>query len=347
MTGIQLPTPPTERRQQPEQPSIEYGPVAPPATATGSRSPLLIIAVMVLGTIAVVLGALLFAATTGRADGERLAADNERITADVERLTTENERLTAANEELAAEMRAWEEEFFGWEEFEPGEAVALFTAGPSEELVVERAALYTFDAEAGGLLELAVADDGYFSFELTDDAGRYVGFADIGSFPDEEFWGEGPSDRAWFVLDRDGPYQLSVYGGGMYGPPEEAAGVLLAQLHAPAGGVDLVVDVAEPYPVDGELPVHTFDGQAGQLAIVTMTSERAETLDPFVRLYGPDGALLGRDDDGAGGLDARLVVRLPEDGRYEVEADSYDYYAGRPSSRETGYTLTVELTELG
>jgi hypothetical protein len=67
----------------------------------------------------------------------------------------------------------------------------------------------TFDAEAGDLLEFAVDEDGFFSFELTNDSGRFVGFDDIGIWPDEVFWGEGRSDRAWFVLDRDGSYQLS------------------------------------------------------------------------------------------------------------------------------------------
>jgi hypothetical protein len=341
MTGIQLPTPPTDRSPDTEHPSIAVDRAAPPAPPR--QAPPLLLTIAVIVPVAV-LAALLFLTVSDRGE---LAAENERLAADNERLADDNAELVTANEELTADLAGWEEEVYGWEEFESGDPVALFTAGSIEELLVEEAARYTFDAEAGQLLEFVVTGDdgGFFFLELTDDGGRPVGFAEIGSFPIEEYGGYGPNAEAWFVFERDGAYELMVYAEGIYGPVEDPSS-LTAQLHALADGLERVVDVSEAYPTDGELPIHVFEGQAGQLAIITMTSERPESLDPFVRLYGPDGALVGQDDDGAGSLDARLVVRLPEDGIYEVEADTLDGGFGRRSSREIPYTIAVELAEL-
>ena len=339
MTGIQLPTPPTDRSHDPDHPPIAVDRAAPSAAAAATRSLLLPVAVILLGVAVVVLGAILLLTATDRAE---LRAENERLAAD-------NAELITANEELTTGLRGWEEEFFEPELFELGDPVELFTAGSVERLLVEGAARYAFAAEAGHLLEVvldASGGDGFVYLELVDDSGRFVGFADIGSFPDDGFHGYAPRDHAWFVFDRDGSYELTVHGEGSYGP-DAAPTALTAELHSFADRLERVVDVSEPYPIDGELPIHTFEGRAGQLAIVTMTSERREALDPFVRLYGPDGTLVGQDDDGAGGLDARLVVRLPEDGRYEVEADTFDGGWSRRTSRELPYTLTVELVELG
>ena len=334
MTGIQLPTSPTDRSHNPDQPPIAVDPAAPPRA---TRYLPLTVPVILLGVAVLVLGAILALTASDRA---QLRADNERLAAD-------NAELVAANEELTADVRSWESELFEPEWFELADPVTLFAAGPVARLSVDGAARYALEAEAGHLLEVVLAagdGDGFVYLELVDDGGRFVGFADIGSFPDDGFHGFGPRDHAWFVFDRDGSYELTIHPEGRY-DPEAAPTVLTAQLHALDDGLERVVDVSEPYPTGGELPIHTFEGRAGQLAIITMTSERPEALDPFVRLYGPDGTLVGQDDDGAGGLDARLVVRLAEDGRYEVEADTYDGGWSRRTSREHPYTLTVELAE--
>ncbi len=337
MTGIQLPTPPTDRSHNPDQPPTAVDRAAPQAPLTATRSLLLTVAVILLGLAVVVLGAILLLTASDRA---QLRAENERLAAD-------HTELVAANAELTAGVRDWEEEFFEPEWFELGDPVTLFAASPVEQLTVDAAALYAFEAEAGQLLEVVLAagdGDGFVYLELADDGGRFVGFADIASFPDDGFYGYATRDHAWFVFHRDGSYELTIHAEGRYGPEVDPT-ALTAQLHAPAEGLERVVDVAEPYPTDGGLPIHTFEGRAGQLAIITMTSERPEAIDPFVRLYGPDGTLVGQDDDGAGGLDARLVARLPADGRYEVEADTYDGGLSRRTSREHPYTLTVELAE--
>ena len=339
MTGIQLPTPPTDRSHDPDHPPIAADRAVPQAAAAATRSLLLTVAVILLGVAVVVLGVILLLTAADRAE---LRAENERLAAD-------NAELVTTNEELTAGLRGWEEEFLEPEWFELGDPVALFATDAVEQLSIDGAARYAFVAEPGHLLEVVLdpsGGDGFVYLELVDDRGRFVGFADIGSFPDAGWYGHVPRDHAWFILDRDGSYELTVHGEGRYGP-NAAPTALTAQLHALTDGTERVVDVSEPYPIDGELPIQTFEGRAGQLAIITMTSERPEALDPFVRLYGPTGALVGQDDDGAGGLDARLVVLLPEDGRYEVEADTFDGGWSRRPSREHPYTLTVELVDLG
>lgn len=349
MTGIHVPAPPTDRPPTSDHSRPALDGLVPPTPRADAHSRLLAIAVILLVVIAVVLGALLVSTVSERAG---LAADNARLTTENNRLLTDNERLVAANEELTAEFREWQDELFGWSEYEPGDPVELFAEGPVEQLIVDVFGTYTFDVEAGQLLELAVAGDGdaFYFVELLDDSRRFVSFAPIGSFADDGFRGYGfpeygARDHAWFLLEQEGSYELTIHGEGM-NDPDEVPAPLTAQLHLPPEESARVVDVSEPYPIDDELPIHSFEGRAGQLAIITMTSGRPEVLDPYIRLYGPDGALIGQDDDGAGNLDARLVLRLPEDGLYEIEADTYHDGFSPRNSREVPYTLTVDVVEI-
>ena len=66
--------------------------------------------------------------------------------------------------------------------------------------------------------------------------------------------------------------------------------------------------------------VYSFEGQAGQRIEIEMLSQQ---IDPYLILVGPDQEDLGQDDDGAGGRNARLDVRLPSTGTYTILANSY------------------------
>jgi len=84
----------------------------------------------------------------------------------------------------------------------------------------------------------------------------------------------------------------------------------------------------------GEIDVYYFDGTAGQEVTIEMTKSSGN-LDPYIILYRPNGSYLAYDDDGAGYPNARLVIRLPDSGRYQLNARSYASY-------QTGaYTLRV------
>ncbi len=67
--------------------------------------------------------------------------------------------------------------------------------------------------------------------------------------------------------------------------------------------------------------VYTFQGTRGQNIEVTLTSDE---FDPYVIIAGPGGFQQDNDDDvESGTTNSRLVVTLPEDGQYRVQATSY------------------------
>jgi hypothetical protein len=67
-------------------------------------------------------------------------------------------------------------------------------------------------------------------------------------------------------------------------------------------------------PVDD----YTFSGSAGQLLAISMNAT-AQGLDSYVRLVSPDGQEFYNDDSG-GTLNPMLIVTLPVDGQYTLEA---------------------------
>lgn len=77
---------------------------------------------------------------------------------------------------------------------------------------------------------------------------------------------------------------------------------------------------------------YLFEGQAGQQVIVEMSSQE---IDAYLILLDPQGRELSQDDDSGGSTNARIVMRLPEDGTYTLLANSY-------GPNEAGnYTLRV------
>jgi hypothetical protein len=66
-----------------------------------------------------------------------------------------------------------------------------------------------------------------------------------------------------------------------------------------------------------------FDGQAGEEVTISLISD---DFDAYMMLFqgaGLDGERLASDDDGAGGLNARITHTLPSSGTYTVVANSY------------------------
>jgi len=80
---------------------------------------------------------------------------------------------------------------------------------------------------------------------------------------------------------------------------------------------------------------HTVTFRAGAVYVIEMTSPDFRRVDPFLRLEGPQGALLADDDDSGGELNARIIHRAAAPGRHTVIATTFD-------PRQTGaYTLRV------
>lgn len=68
-----------------------------------------------------------------------------------------------------------------------------------------------------------------------------------------------------------------------------------------------------------------FDGFAGETVEITMIALE-EGLDPILRLYGPDNALIEENDDidlGGGNRNSRITASLPSEGQYRIEAAAF------------------------
>ena len=90
----------------------------------------------------------------------------------------------------------------------------------------------------------------------------------------------------------------------------------------------------------GEIDRYYFDGTADQEITIEMTKSSGN-LDPYIILYRPNGSYLFYDDDGAGYPNARLVIRLPDSGRYNIRAKSF-------ASHQSGaYILRVTASSSG
>lgn len=84
-------------------------------------------------------------------------------------------------------------------------------------------------------------------------------------------------------------------------------------------------------------------GAAGQMISARMFFLGNDSLDPFLKVWAPDGRLLAENDDGLGiGTSSFLSVRLPRDGVYRVEATRYGSTEGRYALRvERGFQAAV------
>ena len=71
----------------------------------------------------------------------------------------------------------------------------------------------------------------------------------------------------------------------------------------------------------GERDVFAVDLEANTIYEIALTGDTL--IDPYLRVFDPDGNLLAENDDGDDGLDSLLRLNIPETGRYYVVADSY------------------------
>lgn len=87
----------------------------------------------------------------------------------------------------------------------------------------------------------------------------------------------------------------------------------------------------------------SFTGTSGSAVEITMVA-LAESLDPVLRLYGPDGALIEENDDFdiEQSRNARVTAILPAEGQYRIEAASF---AGSTGPFEISLTFPSVLTD--
>jgi len=94
----------------------------------------------------------------------------------------------------------------------------------------------------------------------------------------------------------------------------------------------------ETLPFDGSyIDRWTFSGQAGEILTVVMRSDQFDSYLLLGEAVGSDVAIGIENDDGGGGLDARIEFELPYTGTFVILANSF-------SPGETGdYTLEVDV----
>jgi len=107
----------------------------------------------------------------------------------------------------------------------------------------------------------------------------------------------------------------------------------------PANDSTLLLDVSGA--LDGVEAEYTFDAQAGDTIIATLSSA---DFDSFLLLRGPDGIELASNDD-FNGLDSQIgPLPLPESGEYTLVVSSYAMY--EDSSISGDFTLQVHAVTL-
>lgn len=166
-------------------------------------------------------------------------------------------------------------------------------------------------------------------------------------------------DPAFAELQRDPAGQVveedlaatGIYFVGLALAGDSPAGTYAVRLSGSAGDVaggDEALPLAYGDAMQGNLdddhPAdrYRFQGRTNDQVIIRMQAA-GRGLDPFLYLYGPEGEIIGQDDDGAGAPDAELAVVLPADGQYTVVASRF---GGANGASAGGYTLALEGTRV-
>ena len=94
-------------------------------------------------------------------------------------------------------------------------------------------------------------------------------------------------------------------------------------------------------PDDALLEVWSLEGRAGQRVTIDLYSS---DFDAYLYLVGPGFDETLRDDDGAGGCDARLATTFLENGTFSVVASSQDGGAACTFSSGSGGRFDIRVT---
>jgi CHAT domain-containing protein/Flp pilus assembly protein TadD len=119
-------------------------------------------------------------------------------------------------------------------------------------------------------------------------------------------------------------------------PPAQAEAMRVAQSvpeFEPLTIVGVLDENSEVLDDGSFFNVHPFEGLAGQIVVIDLVSN---DFDASLLLRSPDDVLIALDDDGGGGINARITLTLPTAGTYSILANSF-------AAGETGnYQLTVQ-----
>src|SRR5262249_40149740 len=80
-------------------------------------------------------------------------------------------------------------------------------------------------------------------------------------------------------------------------------------------------DAADPAKPGSRLKTYPIKLEAGKTYSIQLNSD---AFDAFLRLLDPAGKVVAEDDDGGGGLNARIDYRAPAAGTYRIAVTSFD-----------------------
>ncbi len=196
---------------------------------------------------------------------------------------------------------------------------------------------YRLEAEAGQQLELTLQS---FEFDtylyLVGPSGEHVA-------TDDDGFGVGTNSRIQTTLQAPGTYTVLVSSYGRF----EAGGYELTvteEFSARPVGQPLTVGTSvsgaltgddESDSGGGRRDRYTFEIAAGQEVVASVTSAEFDT---YLSLTGPEGFVIGEDDDSGGGLNSLLSRVATVSGAYEIAVSSY-------GGGDGAYELRVDVEE--
>lgn len=198
-------------------------------------------------------------------------------------------------------------------------------------------ATYSIDAHAGDELTFSVTSDAFDSYLTLLDAGG----ASLAT--DDDSGGDKNASIQAFVVPEDGTYSikvesynqvstgaytLTVTGEANAVPSTPTPGSTSTPEATPAGTQPPSTGSALAYGdsdsatlTEQSNVVYTFDGKAGDVVTIELTSP---DFDAYLSLQDSSGDEIASDDDSAGNLNARIAsFALPADGTYTIVAGSY------------------------
>ncbi len=182
-------------------------------------------------------------------------------------------------------------------------------------------ALYSFEADSGTLIDLSVTTDpGLDSVLIMTDENL------------NEVMSSGTGALTGITIPKTGQYLIIL--APRFGPVSAPGGgyiLALAQVDeqaaAPSGPQSMAYGDTVNGVIDDEQvsQTYTFAGSVGDQVQITMEATPGSALDCYLELQGPDGAVVGANDDIDPGVvrDSLITVDLPADGTYTIVASRY------------------------
>ncbi|HEX8690820.1 MAG TPA: PPC domain-containing protein [Longimicrobium sp.] len=200
--------------------------------------------------------------------------------------------------------------------------------------------VYRFDARKGQRLVATMRSEAFDAF-LT--VARSVGGI-TDAFKTDDDRGGGTDARVRFVVPEDGQYllvaqSLAEEGVGAYTLAlETAPEPTTAQAREVRLGQTVTGALAETDAIleddDTFYDTWVISARAGQRLLIEMKSDSFDTFLSFGRMEGDEFNATGTDDDGGDDTNSRLRVTVPENGEFQIRANSMGTATGP-------YTLTV------